>query len=177
MPKVVSEFEEITAGEVEDRKQKLKTKLQVRKSAIVAKRQLFAKLGEFICFFCFIRHNRRVMKITADLTDEGILKEVGERLANARLQRNLTQADLAEQAGVGKRTVERLESGQVATQLSGFLRVCRVLGILERFDTLIPEAMLSPIEQLKLQGKKRQRASRQKSTKPGPQKWTWGDSS
>lgn len=111
------------------------------------------------------------------MSDDGILKEVGERLANARLQRNLTQADLAEQAGVAKRTVERLESGQVATQLSGFLRVCRVLGILERFDALIPEATLGPIEQLKLQGKKRQRASRQKSTKPGPQKWTWGDSS
>lgn len=48
------------------------------------------------------------MKITAHLTDESVLGELGARLASARLRRNLTQAALAEQAGVSKRTVERL---------------------------------------------------------------------
>ena len=44
------------------------------------------------------------MKINAQLTDEAILKELGGRLTSARLGRNLTQAALAEQAGVSKRT-------------------------------------------------------------------------
>jgi transcriptional regulator with XRE-family HTH domain len=114
------------------------------------------------------------MKITSQLTDESILRELGGRLAHARLERNLTQAALAEQAGVGKRTVERLESGEVATQLSGFLRVCRALGILERLETLIPEPAPSPMALLKLQGRKRRRASARKAAKPKPKKWTWG---
>ena len=117
------------------------------------------------------------MKITAQLTDESTLKELGARLAAARLGRNLTQAALAEQSGVSKRTVERLESGAVATQLSGFLRVCRVLGLAEGFETLIPEPAVTPMEQLKRQSRKRQRASGRKAAAPKPKKWTWGDES
>ncbi len=96
-------------------------------------------------------------------------------MASARLARNLTQAALAEQAGVSKRTVERLEAGAVATQLSGFLRVCRVLGLVEHFENLVPEAGASPMEQLKRQGAKRQRASGQRAVAVAPKKWTWGD--
>jgi transcriptional regulator with XRE-family HTH domain len=73
------------------------------------------------------------------MTDEALLKALGERLAGLRLARNLTQQELAEQAGLGLRTVQRLESGAAATQLSGLLRVCRVLGLVEQLDTLIPE--------------------------------------
>ena len=115
------------------------------------------------------------MRITSELSDKSVLHELGERLANARLANNLTQAALAEQAGVSKRTVERLESGEVATQLSGFLRVCRVLGLMERFDLLVPESTPSPMEQLALQGRKRQRASGRQGIAREGKKWTWGD--
>ena len=115
------------------------------------------------------------MKIEQKSTDEMIIRELGERLAGVRLERNLTQAALAEQAGVSKRTVERLESGEVATQLSGFVRVCRVLGLVERFDALAPEPGLSPIALLKLQGRKRKRASRKKPFAGAPKEWTWGE--
>jgi transcriptional regulator with XRE-family HTH domain len=115
------------------------------------------------------------MKITSTLTHEAILLELGKRLARARLECNLTQAALAEQAGVGKRTVERLESGEAATQLSGFVRVCRVLGLLERLDALVSEATVSPIAKLKLQGRTRQRASSPKAVSGEPKKWTWAE--
>ena len=115
------------------------------------------------------------MKITAQLTDESVLKELGGRLTSARLLHNLTQAALAEQAGVSKRTVERLESGAVATQLSGFLRVCRTLELLDRFENLIPEVTTSPMEQLKKQGRKRQRASGKKAAPAKPKNWSWGE--
>jgi len=117
------------------------------------------------------------MRITAQLTDETVLEELGARLASARLGRNLTQAALADQAGVSKRTLERLESGAVAAQLSSFLRVCRVLGLVERFESLVPEAAASPMEQLKRQGGRRQRASGKKAGPVKPGKWTWGDES
>jgi transcriptional regulator with XRE-family HTH domain len=115
------------------------------------------------------------MKLSPQLTDQAFLQELGGRLAGVRIDRNLTQAALAEQAGVSKRTVERLESGEVATQLSGFLRVCRVLGLLERFETLLPEPAPGPMAQLKQQGRRRQRATGKKAAAGTPTKWTWGD--
>ncbi|MEF8724015.1 helix-turn-helix domain-containing protein [Candidatus Accumulibacter phosphatis] len=115
------------------------------------------------------------MKISNNLTDQAILEELGGRLAAARIERRLTQAALAEQAGVAKRTVERLESGEVATRLSGFLRICRVLGLLERFETLLPEPEPGPMAQLRQQGRTRQRASGGKAEPGEKKKWTWGE--
>ena len=117
------------------------------------------------------------MKVSPPLTNEAILQELGERLTGARLARNLTQAALAEQAGVAKRTVERLESGEAATQLSGFVRVCRALGLLERLDALIPEQTASPMTLLKMQGRKRQWASGRTAAPGEAKKWQWGEPS
>jgi len=117
------------------------------------------------------------MKIATTMTHEAILRELGERLARVRLERNLTQAALAEEAGVAKRTVERLESGEVATQLLGLIRVCRALDLLERLDALIPEGTVSPIAQLERQGRRRQRASGSRAASGKTRKWAWGDES
>ena len=113
------------------------------------------------------------------MTDAGVLVHIGERLARLRLARNLTQEQLAEQAGLGLRTVQRLELGAAATQLSGFLRVCRVLGVLDRLDVFIPEPPASPMAQLQLKGKERRRAGRERKTKAAgkAQPWTWGETS
>lgn len=116
------------------------------------------------------------MKISSQLADQAVLHELGGRLAQLRIERNLTQAALAEEAGVSKRTIERLEAGEVATQLSGFLRVCRALGVLERFETILPESTPSPMAQLRQKERKRQRATGKKSTPNAEKKWTWGDS-
>ncbi|MEW6302743.1 MAG: helix-turn-helix transcriptional regulator [Verrucomicrobiota bacterium] len=132
-------------------------------------------LAKNSCQMNIIRHIWRIMRISEQLTDESILKELGGRLAGVRLERNLTQAALAERAGVAKRTVERLESGEVATHLSGFVRVCRALDLLERFDSLLPEPVPGPIAQLKMQGRKRQRAANRKAASGAPKKWTWGE--
>src|SRR5271166_2415173 len=115
------------------------------------------------------------MKITKQGTDEVVLGELGGRLAKIRLDLNLTQAQLATQAGVSKSTVERLEAGTVGTQLSSFIRLCRVLDVIERFDLLVPKPVPSPVEQLKMAGRKRQRASTTKPAKPSAKKWQWGD--
>lgn len=139
----------------------------------------------------FSRHNRRVMKITKEGTDAVILGELGARLAQVRLGKNLTQAQLAERAGVSKRTVERLETGGAAPQLSGFIRICRGLDLLERLELLVPEPVASPMAQLKLGGKQRRRASATVASATYPETgggsivglvaeapastWQWGD--
>ncbi|MGA8278478.1 MAG: helix-turn-helix transcriptional regulator [Rhodanobacteraceae bacterium] len=114
------------------------------------------------------------MKITEQVSDARVLRELGARLAAERLAQDLTQAHLAEQAGISKRTLERLESGAVATQLSTFLRVLRVLGLQDKLEALIPEPVPSPIEQLKRKGRTRQRASGQAAPDATHRKkWTW----
>ncbi len=115
------------------------------------------------------------MKIDPKMTDEVLLRLVGERLSGFRLERNLTQQQLAEQAGLGLRTVQRLELGAAATQLSGFIRVCRVLGLVENLEAFIPQPALSPMAQLQRAGRKRQRATGRKASTGGSKKWTWGE--
>lgn len=116
------------------------------------------------------------MKITSQIPDEIVLEELGERVAQLRLSKNLTQAALAEQAGVSKRTLERLESGEVAVQLSGLVRVCRALGLAENWDALIPAVGPGPMELLKRRGRRRQRASGSRIEEPPTAgKWTWGE--
>ena len=85
------------------------------------------------------------MSIQRLMTDEALLQELGRRIAKQRLERNLSQAQLAEQAGISKRTLERLEAGAAATQLSLLLRVLRQLDLLERLDLLLPEPQPSPL--------------------------------
>ena len=113
------------------------------------------------------------MKIEVLLTDEAILAELGGRLAQRRLELQLTQEMLAEQAGVSKRTVERIEAG-ATTQMSTLIRILRALELLDRLETLVPEAGPRPMDLVKLKGKARKRASgKRKSTDKGP--WHWGD--
>ena len=58
------------------------------------------------------------------------LRDIGEDLATWRKLRRLTMAEVAERAGVGVNTVQRLEKGEGAT-LENVLRVARALGVLE----------------------------------------------
>ena len=114
------------------------------------------------------------MEITKLLADEAILAEMGRRVARRRLDLSVTQADVAEQAGVSKRTVERIESGASA-QMSSFIRVLRVLDLLPGLEQMIPEAGPSPMALLRRKGKKRRRASKRKPSGQAGKAWSWND--
>lgn len=117
------------------------------------------------------------MKIDAGLTDEAVVAELGRRLARTRLERNFTQAQLGEEAGIGLATVQRLEAGR-AVKLPSLVRVLRTLGMLDALDVLVPKPTPSPIELLKLHGRQRRRAAQPRSVgkQPGKaERWVWGD--
>lgn len=111
------------------------------------------------------------MKFDNQITDKTILEEIGKRLEQLRLNRNLIRTKLAEQAGISRSTLERIESGK-SVQLVNLVRLCRALGILSRFDAVFPPPAPSPVAQLKLQGKGRQRASKSRSNS---NTWSWGE--
>jgi transcriptional regulator with XRE-family HTH domain len=118
------------------------------------------------------------MKITNSLSDDAVLEEVGRRMAATRIERHMTQAQLAEAAGVSKRTVERLEDG-ASTQLSNLIRCLRALDRLEGLERLLPEMPVNPIELLKRSGASRTRARSPKAAPPNAPTvsagWSWGD--
>ncbi len=107
--------------------------------------------------------------------DDTLLRDLGDRLTRYRLNKGLTQAALAEQAGVSKRTVEHLEAGD-GIQLHSFLRILRHLNLLDNLDRLVPDPGINPLDAVRTQKRQRQRASkpRQKADSAA-RTWTWGD--
>lgn len=114
------------------------------------------------------------MEFTKDLSDDAVLKEIGNRITQYRLNQNKTQVALAQEAGVSSRTMARIEQGD-SVQASSIIRVLRALQLAENLDTLIPEPAASPVQQLKMQGKQRQRASSKSAKSKKEEPWSWGD--
>lgn len=108
------------------------------------------------------------------LTDEAILQELGARLTARRIELQMTQAAVAKQAGLSKRTLERIEAGY-PTQTSSLVRVLRVLDGLSELEGLLKHAGPRPMELLKREGKTPQRASSRRKTSVTKKPWTWGE--
>ena len=114
------------------------------------------------------------MKSLENMSDDAMLKELGSRIAQYRLNRNLTQDALAREVGVSERTIHRVEHGH-SIQASSLIRILRVLDLLGNLESLIPEPAISPIQQVKMQGKSRKRASSISDKPEQKALWSWGD--
>ncbi len=114
------------------------------------------------------------MTIDGLMADKAVLEELGCRLARRRIVQELTQQDLANEAGISKRTLERLEAGQ-SSQLLTVIRVLRALNMLDLLEVAIPEATTRPMDLLKMKGKQRQRVSAKKNKQLAGDDWSWGE--
>lgn len=114
------------------------------------------------------------MAIETLMSDQALLKEIGQRLARRRVELGFSQAQLARESGVSKRTVERVEAGE-STQTTTLVRLLRSLQWLEALDAAIPAGGARPMDLLKLKGKERQRVSPKKRREPVGDEWSWGD--
>ena len=106
--------------------------------------------------------------------DQAVLTEVGHRLSRHRIKQGITQAGLAKEAGMSKRTVERIEAGE-STQSVNLIRVMRALNLLDALDAALPKVGPRPMDLLRLHGKERQRASPQRERSSATGRWQWGD--
>ena len=77
-------------------------------------------------------------------SDKTILKELGNRLRQLRLQKNITQEDLAERALLSVGTIKSLEAGK--GRLSSLIAVLRELGALDQLDQFIPPVTIRPLQ-------------------------------
>ena len=108
-------------------------------------------------------------KINITDTPDEVSRKIGSRLAAIRLGRNLSQAELAKRAGVSKRSLERLESGEGNPQMAVFVATCVALGLTSGFETLLPALELSPEDVFK------GRTLRKRARTTTKQKMVWGD--
>ena len=86
-----------------------------------------------------------------------IAEALGSRLKRARLNKNLTQSEVAQLAWISRRTVINAEKGHV--RLVDLIAILHALDLVDQLNIFLPEQPLSPIQLLKLQGETRKRAS------------------
>lgn len=115
------------------------------------------------------------MRITTHTPDAAVLQELGARLRAVRLNRNLSQAQLAEEAGIGRVTLQRLEEGKGGASLPSMIRVLRALDLSESLDQLVPPPRPSPLEELKRREQPRLRAGSPRGQSHRDEGWQWGD--
>ncbi len=91
------------------------------------------------------------------MTEQSIAAEIGRRIEQMRLEQNLTQQQVADEIGLSRVSYRKLVSG--AAKFENIIAVLRVLGRLDLVEQFVPETTFSPMQQLKLKGKKRRRAT------------------
>lgn len=102
------------------------------------------------------------------------LEELGLRIARERIRQGLTQAELAKEAGIGKRTLERLENGDTI-QLTNFLRVLEQLDLLDRLIALLPDPRPTPLQLIANGVEEPQRVYKKRKPEPPKGPWVWGE--
>lgn len=90
------------------------------------------------------------------MTNAAIAAELGNRLEHLRLEHNMTQIALADEIGITAKSYRQLIAG--GGKLENMIAALRALNCLQQLDNFLPEPPPSPLEQLKLRGKQRQRA-------------------
>lgn len=106
-------------------------------------------------------------------TSDQIETALCKRLESIRLSRNITQAQLADEAGVSPRTIGRLEKGQ-GVSMDTFIRAMMALSIQQNLEALLPDPTVRPIERVGMNAGERKRARPAKSIDELPA-WSWGD--
>ncbi|MDR1881200.1 MAG: helix-turn-helix domain-containing protein [Prevotella sp.] len=90
------------------------------------------------------------------MSDDGIVRQIGEFVRHYRMEQNKTQDILAKEAGISRSTLGLLERGETVT-IATLIRVLRVLDQLQVFDGFTIIFQQSPLLLAKAEKKKRQR--------------------
>ena len=107
------------------------------------------------------------------MSDPAIIKELGTQLRRIRLQKNMSQQELALKSGLYRSTISEIENGRTASLLS-FIQVLRGLEKLELFESLAEVVEASPLSLAREAGLMRQRASSPKTyDTQQPEEGTW----
>lgn len=113
------------------------------------------------------------MRLTAQSSNEEMMRELGNRIRETRIDMGMTQNETARKAGVTAKTIGRIENGEDLT-VSTLLSVLRALGLAQNVDALVPEVVIRP-SVLMAGAKKKQRVGKAVSREAKTRQWKWGD--
>src|ERR1700720_3529527 len=91
--------------------------------------------------------------------------ELGRRIQQLRLSRNIDQRAAAEKAGVTRAALQNLEAGR-GSSVQTLLRTLKALNYLEGIEALAPEPTVNPLALLKTK-KAPRHASRRRTPQSG----------
>lgn len=91
------------------------------------------------------------------MSDMKLHETIGNFIQGHRLQQNISQSDLANQAGISRSTLSLLERGENVA-LSTLIQTMRALNILHLLEHFVFQPQISPIEVAKQQKKRRKHA-------------------
>ena len=112
------------------------------------------------------------IKFKYTMSNEAILRLLGTQIKQMRLNKNLTQNELAKQTGLSRSAISIMEN-RGSGSMNTFVQILRNLDKLEILDQFITEAPVSPLQIAKLHGKTRQRASSVRKTVKNKEKTEW----
>lgn len=99
------------------------------------------------------------------MSDEEILKKIGAKLKEIRLEANMKQRELSEKSGLSMFSISQIETGHNTSILS----LIQVLKVLDRMDMLEPFLKEKEVDpELLAQFIKSQQPTRQRVTSPRP---------
>ena len=113
------------------------------------------------------------MRIKGTENSSFIIKRIGEGVREIRIEKTLSQRDLANISGVSFSTVTRLENGE-SISLENFIKILKSLDCASNLNLLLPEKPEDANQIWKPQ-KKRQRVSYAKKEEQNIIEWEWGD--
>jgi transcriptional regulator with XRE-family HTH domain len=90
--------------------------------------------------------------------------ELGRRMRQLRLSRNIDQRSVAEKAGVTRAALQNLEAGR-GSSVKTLLRILKALNYLEGIEILAPEPTVNPLALLRTKTLP-QRARHRRSARP-----------
>jgi putative transcriptional regulator len=115
--------------------------------------------------------------------NEAWQQELGRRLQQRRLALNCSQTEIAARAGITRKTITNVETGQGGTLLT-LIAILKALELETELDRLVPAPGPSPMQMLQFAGQRRRRATGQRKRRAPlidadalaepAAKWTWG---
>lgn len=91
-------------------------------------------------------------------SDQAIANSIVAHVQAIRLKKNISLEDLAKNAGISRQTLHAMLNHGKGT-LINLIGILRAIGELERLSSLLEGVRPSPLQVIRMEGKKRQRAS------------------
>lgn len=105
---------------------------------------IFSLIGKL-----FIREKGRIMDNLQKTVNSKMLGDIGNRVRKIRMQRKMTQRELAEKVMVSSSSITRLEKGQTMVSVFTIIEIAKVLGV-PISDILVESAEFNEIEMTNL---------------------------